>query len=312
MKFQALLFAILAMAPSFVFAATDIFARSLREGMRGEDVRALQVVLNTDPESRVAPFGAGSPGNETDYFGPATKQALIKFQEKYRTEVLTPVGLTAGTGFFGEKTRAKASLLHLHLNVSSLIPPAVVAPVVVESTVPPVINFFSAYLGASGSALEITGEHFASRNSVFFGAFEMKDVSSNGTSIKISVPNITPGVYAISVAHSKGKSAEDRVFVITKKNVAAPKIESVVPDRVSRGGTIVLRGSGFAQDNFVRTGAGDLSATLNDDGSLSVHIPEDMMSFVVTEEVGKISIPIWIYVLNENGISNAVRFTLEL
>lgn len=99
------------LSPALVFASTNVFTRTLYMGMRGEDVRELQRFLNTDIETRVAGAGAGSTGNETDYFGPATKSALIKFQEKYRADVLTPLGLTSGTGILGAKTREKVSAL---------------------------------------------------------------------------------------------------------------------------------------------------------------------------------------------------------
>ncbi len=94
-----------------VFAQSNIFARTLYVGMRGEDVLELQKFLNVDSETSIAHTGLGSTGNETDYFGPATKRALIKFQEKYRADVLAPVGLISGTGIFGPKTREKINML---------------------------------------------------------------------------------------------------------------------------------------------------------------------------------------------------------
>lgn len=82
--------------------ATSNFTRDLERGMRGEDVRALQVFLNTHG-FRVAESGDGSPGNETTFFGPATQSALIKFQ--------TAKGVTPAAGYFGPKTRAVVAQL---------------------------------------------------------------------------------------------------------------------------------------------------------------------------------------------------------
>lgn len=80
------------------------FTRTLRLNSEGEDVRALQQLLNAQGFT-LAATGAGSPGNETTYFGTRTRNALIRLQEAYPTEILAPWDLTEGTGIFGSTTR---------------------------------------------------------------------------------------------------------------------------------------------------------------------------------------------------------------
>ncbi len=91
-------------------AMTCNFTRNLTTGDTGADVMELQKFLNTNGYT-VAVTGAGSVGNETEYFGPATAGAVAAFQEAYASEILAPLGLTAGTGYFGASTRAKANEL---------------------------------------------------------------------------------------------------------------------------------------------------------------------------------------------------------
>ena len=83
---------------------TCLFTRDLKLGSRGQDVLCLQQYLNTHGFS-VALAGPGAIGFETDYFGTLTHETLMSFQNFYKAAILTPVGLTEGTGYFGASTR---------------------------------------------------------------------------------------------------------------------------------------------------------------------------------------------------------------
>jgi len=61
--------------------ATEVFTRYLQKGDSGSDVLILQKLLNKNNETQVSESGAGSPGNETNFFGEATKQAVIDYQK---------------------------------------------------------------------------------------------------------------------------------------------------------------------------------------------------------------------------------------
>ncbi len=86
---------------------SPVFNRGLVVGNRNNDVMRLQKVLNADPDTQIASLGAGSPGNETNYFGPATLKALQRFQVKYG---IAGPGIV-GYGNLGPKTRAKIAEL---------------------------------------------------------------------------------------------------------------------------------------------------------------------------------------------------------
>jgi hypothetical protein len=86
------------------------FSVPLRLGARGAEVTRLQVFLNAR-DFAIAESGPGSRGNETDFFGVLTENAVKRFQAAYAAEILTPVGLTAPSGFFGPSSIRKANAL---------------------------------------------------------------------------------------------------------------------------------------------------------------------------------------------------------
>jgi len=77
-----------------------IFKTDLKSGSRGEEVKKLQACLAKNPE--IYP-----EGEINGFFGQKTKEAVIRFQEKYSKDILEPWGFKEGTGLVSETTRKK-------------------------------------------------------------------------------------------------------------------------------------------------------------------------------------------------------------
>jgi ABC-type transport system substrate-binding protein len=91
------------------------FSKNLSYGSRGKEVENLQKCLAKFPD--IYP-----EGEITGYFGKKTKEAVIKFQEKYKEEILAPYGLTKGTGKVKRATRKK-------LNEVCIVSPEKITPI---------------------------------------------------------------------------------------------------------------------------------------------------------------------------------------
>jgi hypothetical protein len=94
---------------------TFTFQTTLKQGDTIDpDVKYLQIILNSKPETRVTEEGLGSANEPSAYFGLLTRSAVMRFQELYKSEVLTPAGLTSPTGSVGNFTRMKLNALIGH------------------------------------------------------------------------------------------------------------------------------------------------------------------------------------------------------
>jgi len=85
------------------------FNVNLKIGDKGDEVKALRTVLIKEG------FDPGDiPGGyeENITFSDYTASAVSGFQEKYKDEILTPLGLKYGTGFVGSATRKKLNSLY--------------------------------------------------------------------------------------------------------------------------------------------------------------------------------------------------------
>ncbi len=82
-----------------------MITKQLQLGTTDPEVKELQKFLNSIG-IKIAETGAGSPGNETDYFGPATQAAVQKFQAQNGI-VISGTAETTGYGRVGPQTLTK-------------------------------------------------------------------------------------------------------------------------------------------------------------------------------------------------------------
>lgn len=144
-------YAILSLLPSVSFAAE----RQLERGMYGEDVRLLQVLLNSDALTQVSESGAGSIGNETTFFGKATEEALVRFQQKNLSDVLDVSTLGIGIGVYGPITK---SFVSERMFVSGISDKSrTVADIFLSQSTDTLKSATSATIQTEKTALEIVG-----------------------------------------------------------------------------------------------------------------------------------------------------------
>jgi len=227
---------------SFVSAtefSNFVFVRNLKIGDTHPDVLVLQTFLNTVLNSPLAVSGPGSTDQETNYFGSLTRAGVIRFQNMYKKEILAPVGLQTGSGYFGPMTRTKANAIlgeimnqkpvskekekkgeeyefvdvetYKHMTIPELLAtaqePEKFGVIKITSITPNIITY--------GTEVVIKGSNFERGNFILTALGLYKAVSTDGKEIRfrtvdgvISNPDIEPYVASgvMQVVNIKGAS----------------------------------------------------------------------------------------------------------
>jgi len=348
---HAFFFSLLFISSSLIVAGTveasSMFPRTLRLGDSGPDVLLLQQKLNADIDTRVAEYGPGSPGSETERFGQLTRAAVIRFQEKYAEKILAPIGLSSGTGIVGEATRRVLDIQTPEAPntepvtttpatpITPTTPVAPATPAKTPSEIPAAtatetakkdiyISFPSSYYGPRGSKLTLAGSGFTkTKNTLHLGQnYTISDIpSSSGTSLTVTIPDDAPyGKHAIWIENANGKSINEKFYVITKEGTSVPTITSVTPEKGLYGEQITVRGTNFApKGNEILTNYHIIKDVSSPDGTtltFSVTPFPDIPQLQVGVDLKRgIEAVMTFYVVNENGVSDKEKpgkFTIKI
>lgn len=323
------------------YETSNVFFRNLEIGDRGQDVFELQKLLNRNSVTQIADSGVGSPGNETNYFGNRTHDAVKKFQELYASEILNPAGLVTSTGFVGPSTRAKLNSFFSTPEIvkeqgedtkDRSLDVARDDPVGSEE-IPEqiVVSGFSNFYVLPGEKITIQGSGFSkSSNSVRIGEIVVENVKRNSLGfLELTIPEIDPGVYEVSVKNGKAESFTWDLVVLFEEP-HTPVIENFEPKTISYGDTVTIVGKHFTQTGNVIFTDGfqirDLASS--NDGTVirfeyilpsfkTENFPQEILDMFTEEQIrllesadlshstGRAS-GISIAVINANGKSNVV------
>ncbi len=324
-------------APAFNFTS------DLGLGSSGAEVETLQRWLNANGYE-VAATGAGSPGNETTYYGERTRQAVAMYQEEN--------GITPSAGYFGPVTRAA---INDDIRDSSPEEPEPTASpsetdsdpgsfdeddevelsqeadrvdeemLGLEDELAEVDSVLlaqpSTYHGEAGSDITLFGAGFTSSNTVYFGDIPVENVAaSQAERLTVTVPqDIESGFYELEVENENGVSDGQAFFVVTDEDSVAPQADSVTPQRISYGEEVTIHGSGFDEEwNMIRAPFDIIEGVVSPDGETLTFTVEpfpDTPDLETALEMEDESFE-WlmrVYVVNDGGVmSEPAEFILEL
>jgi len=233
------------------------FNSNLSMGQNGSAVIALQTALQKDGESV----------SITSTFDEQTASAVTGFQEKYISDILTPVGLNHGTGYVGVSTRAKLNSLYGCSLPSTQLLNAVVTPTISRVSPTSVV---------AGNIVTIYGTNFQPKSRIDIGnnltAADYRTVYPSSYVDNTAMSFVLPvdmgiGTYVLRVDGSKGLATLN--VISDPASILAPTISSagefgmydLGKNIMSRGGQAFVYGKGLLENSTVTIVIGNYSVS---------------------------------------------------
>ncbi len=220
------------------------FNTNLSIGMTGLGVTALQTALQKDGESVMA--------NGT--FDDQTAAAVTGFQQKYASVVLTPNGLSNGTGYAGKATRAKLNSLFGCNGNNPIVPTPTSSSISIYPSAGPVgtvITLSSPFnvCGGTTAVVDCSPNRFNEYVFLQNGSVVGQGLPGIGNSAsggpEVQVPSsFAPGVYTLAAQNCLGKSCTTyplAPFTITAATTPSAGISVISPN----GGETLTQGQPF-------------------------------------------------------------------
>jgi peptidoglycan hydrolase-like protein with peptidoglycan-binding domain len=269
---KTFLFILFFCLPVFALANNFLFTKNLSIGSTGQDVLELQKVLNSDFDTKIAESGPGSIGNETNYFGNLTQNAVIKYQNKHSNDILIPAGLVSGTGFVGELTRKKLNNSVVgtsnNTNQSNLLQNnpfsgAQGANIVLVSK--NVVTFdeeLMIYLSAIDNDLEIYLDEEKIINAK----------NENGVILIEKFPKTKTGDSILTLRKENYKSQAFPIKIVSEKKKAPEILSLKENDTIVLGQEIILEGKNFSDNVKIISSFGIFNSTKISDNKITFKI----------------------------------------
>lgn len=258
-------------------SASSVFTANLSLGSSGAQVVALQKILNRALDTRIASAGAGSPGNETGYFGALTKAAVARFQEKYASEILVPVGLARGNGRVGLYTRARLNALPASTStISAVGAPAILSPVVqsvpASTTTSTSVTTYSTVQSVPESATTSTSVVATSVANYLVSDSEKIDIYAGDTMLAKVRDKIYAAINSAIVSQSTGTIV---LPVVTLEDVPSVAVGELSPHSGIPGAHVSITGTGISPNSVVYFGSTYIVRTVSRDpfGNFSFTVP---------------------------------------